>query len=194
MIRSSLIILAVLAFVTGVIYPAIVTAAGQLLFPNAANGSIIYISEKAAGSKWIGQNFTSNHYFWGRPSETPGAPYSGFVADPASGSSGSNLGPTNPKLIESVRARAANLKKANDNNNPVPIDLVTASASGLDPDISMEGARYQALRVARARGVEISTIRECIDRVAEDRTWGLLGEPRVNVLLLNLELDKTLRK
>src|SRR5262249_18432744 len=156
----------------------------QLAFPEKANGSLIHVDEKIAGSSLIGQPFEDPKYFWGRPSATTPFPYN------AAASNGSNLGPTNPDLAKAVRARVAALRAADpDNHAPVPIDLVTASASGLDPHVSPAAAEYQVSRVAQARGLDESEVRRLVARHTEGRTFGLLGEARVNVLELNLNLD-----
>jgi len=173
--------LLVLTALTGVVYPAVVTGAAQLLFPDRANGSL-----DAGGSLLIGQEFRAPRHFWGRPSATADAPYN------AAASTGSNQGPLHPDLHEAVRARIAALRAADpDAPLPVPADLVTASASGLDPHISPAAARYQVPRVARARRMGEPEVQAMVDRHTEGRTFGVLGEPRVNVLLLNRALDAT---
>ena len=171
--------------VTGLAYPLLVTGLGQLLFPVQANGSLILDpAGQPAGSALIGQRFDAPQYFWGRPSATAPHPYN------AAASSGSNLGPTNPALIEAIRGRVlAHAVMSDPTRNPIPVDLVTASASGLDPHISIAGARYQIARVARARGLAPERLDALIDSHSEGRQWGILGEPRVNVLKLNLALD-----
>lgn len=171
--------------VTGLAYPLLVTGLGQLLFPVQANGSLILDpAGQPAGSALIGQRFDVPQYFWGRPSATAPHPYN------AAASSGSNLGPTNPALIEAIRARVQTyVGESQVSRNPIPVDLVTASASGLDPHISIAGARYQIARVARARGLAPERLDALIDSHSEGRQWGILGEPRVNVLKLNLALD-----
>ena len=182
-IRTTVLMLLVLAVVTGILYPLIVTGLGQALFPRQAVGSVISIGGREIGSSLIGQRFTDPRYFWGRPSAT-NPPYSPGL------STGSNLGPTNPALLDSVRARVARLKRADPANSvPVPVDLVTSSASGLDPDISPAAALYQVRRVARARGLDEARVRDLVVRNVEPRQLGLLGEARVNVLRLNLALD-----
>jgi K+-transporting ATPase ATPase C chain len=162
----------------------VVTGLAQLLFPHAANGSIVTMNGKPVGSELIGQQFTAPKYFWGRLSATGPYPYN------AAASSGSNLGPLNPALTDAAKARIEALKAADPGNDqPVPIDLVTASGSGLDPDISLAAAYYQAERVARARKILVEQIRTLIEQHA-DRPWlGIFGEPKVNVLALNLALD-----
>ena len=176
-LRPAALAFLVLTFLTGIIYPLIVTAFAQL-FPNKATGSVIEVNGKAVGSELIGQPFSDPKYFWSRPSATSPQPYNG------ASSSGSNLGPTNKALHEAVAERLKQFEQ-----RPVPADLVTASASGLDPHISPEAARFQVSRVARARGLTEERIQELLDRHTEARTFGVLGEPRVNVLRLNLALD-----
>jgi K+-transporting ATPase ATPase C chain len=185
-LKQSLWLLAALTLLTGVVYPLLVTLAAQLVLPWQANGSLIERDGRPVGSALIGQAFTTPNYFWSRPSATAPVPYN------AGASGGSNLGPTNPDLLKAVRTRTAALHAADpDNHLPVPVDLVTASASGLDPHISPAAAEYQAGRVARARNLSVARVRELITLHTEGRTWGLLGEPRVNVLQLNLDLDRT---
>jgi K+-transporting ATPase ATPase C chain len=170
---------------TGVIYPLAVTGIAQLIFPRQANGSLIVKDGKALGSGLIGQLFDDPKYFWGRLSATGPYPYN------AAASSGSNLGPSNPALMAAVQARIDALKTADPGNTqPIPIDLVTASGSGLDPDISVAAALYQVPRVARVRGMSESAVRALVDQYTQGRQFGFLGEPRVNVLELNLALDE----
>ena len=176
-LRPAALAFVVLTLITGIVYPLIVTAFAQL-FPNKATGSVIEVNGKAVGSELIGQPFSDPKYFWSRPSATSPQPYNG------ASSSGSNLGPTNKALHEAVAERLKQFEQ-----KPVPADLVTASASGLDPHISPEAARFQVSRVAKARGLTEDRIQELLDRHTEARTFGLLGEPRVNVLRLNLALD-----
>ncbi len=184
LIRPALTLFILLSLITGLIYPLLVTGIGQALFPKQAAGSLIERDGKRVGSRLIGQNFTDPKYFWGRPSAT--GPY----PNNAAASSGSNLGPLNPALKEAVEARVKALRAADpDNARPVPVDLVTASASGLDPHISPAAADYQVTRVARARGLAPETVRNLVVQQTEDRQWGIFGEPRVNVLELNLALD-----
>lgn len=184
-IRPALSVFVVLSVITGLLYPLVVTGVAQVVFPNRANGSLIYREGKAVGSALIGQPFDDPKYFWGRPSATSPVPYN------AAASSGSNLATTNPRLVEAVRARVAVLRAADPGNEaPVPVDLVTASGSGLDPHISPAAAEYQVRRVARARGLAEEVVRQLVARHTEDRTWGLLGEPRVNIVQLNLDLDR----
>lgn len=185
-IRPAVSLFIVLTVVTGVVYPLAVTGVAKVAFPHQAEGSLIVKDGKVIGSSLIGQNFTEPKYFWGRPSATGPMPYN------ASGSSGSNQGPLNPALVDAVKGRIDALKAADpDNARPVPVDLVTASASGLDPHISIAAAQYQAARVARARALSIEVVQAAIARHSEGRLLGFLGEARVNVLALNLELDQT---
>jgi K+-transporting ATPase ATPase C chain len=169
---------------TGLAYPLAVTGVGQLFFAHAANGSLITVDGRPVGSALIGQNFTEPRHFWSRPSATAPQPYNGAA------SSGSNQGPLNPALTDAVKARMAALRAADPaNDKPVPVDLVTASGSGLDPDISLAAARYQAARVAKARGVPVTQVLALVEQQAARPWLGILGEPRVNVLRLNLALD-----
>ncbi len=190
-VRPALVVLALMILLTGAIYPAVVTALAQLIWPEQANGSLVFSSEGApVGSALIGQNFTDPRYFWGRPSATAGAPYTPYDRAVLTGASGSNLGPLSAGLRQAAVARTAALRAADPGNPaPIPADLVTASASGLDPSISVAGALYQAPRVARARGLTEDAVRGLIDRHTEGRWWGIFGEPRVNVLVLNQALD-----
>ena len=184
LIRQSIIMLLLLTLITGVIYPLAVTGIGQALFAHAANGSVIERNGKPLGSELIGQAFADPKYFWGRPSAT--AP---FANNPSS-SGASNLGPTNPALTDAVKQRIETLRAADPGNKaPVPVDLVTASGSGLDPHISPAAAQYQLARVARARHVSEAELVRLVASATQGRTFGLLGEPRVNVLELNLRLD-----
>jgi K+-transporting ATPase ATPase C chain len=186
-IRPALVLLIGLTIITGVIYPLLVTGVAQVAFPIQANGSLVVQNGQVVGSALIGQAFDRPEYFWSRPSATGPFPYN------AAASSGSNLGPTSQALVDQVQARVDALRAADPGNiAPIPVDLVTASASGLDPHLSVAAARYQASRVARVRGLSEETVQELIDRFTEARQWGLLGEPRVHVLQLNLALD-TLR-
>jgi potassium-transporting ATPase KdpC subunit len=183
-LKSALIMLAVFTVIAGIIYPLLVTGIAQLVFNNQANGSFIVHDGRNYGSNLIGQQFSDPKYFWGRPSATTPSPYN------ASASSGSNLGPLNPLLRDGVEARIKALKSYDpDNTLPIPVDLVTYSGSGLDPDISLAAAMYQAKRVAKYRGTTEEKILPLINRATEGRQLGILGEPRVNVLLLNLALD-----
>ena len=188
-IRSALVLLALLTILTGIVYPVLVTVIAQLAFPTQANGSLITRDGKVRGSALIGQPFDDPKYFWGHPSATAPFPYN------AGASSGSNQGPTNPDLIKVVQRRVDALRAADPGNSaPVPVDLVTASASGLDPHISPAAAEYQVERVARARGMPVQDVRRLVAACTEGRTFGLFGEPRVNVLRLNLALDSAERK
>jgi K+-transporting ATPase ATPase C chain len=182
--RAAIVSLVLLAIVTGVAYPVIVTAIAQVAFPYQANGSLIFKGGESVGSALIGQPFDDPKYFWGRPSAT--APF----AYNAGSSAGSNLSPTNPDLVKAVQARVDALRAADPGNTAaVPVDLVTASGSGLDPHISPAAALYQVSRVARARKLDPQVIADLVERHTEGRLFGLLGEPRVNVLVLNLALD-----
>jgi potassium-transporting ATPase KdpC subunit len=182
-LRPALMTLLILTLITGLLYPLTVTGLAQLLFPYQANGSLIVKDGRVVGSSLIGQPFDDPKYFWSRPSATAPFPYN------AAASSGSNLGPTNDAFIQAIRARVGALKAADPGNiAPVPVDLVTASGSGLDPHISPAAAEYQVLRVARRRGMEKHIIRQLVHEQTEGRQWGILGEPRVNVLTLNLAL------
>jgi K+-transporting ATPase ATPase C chain len=185
LLRQSLLMLLLLTAVTGVAYPLVVTGLAQGLFPAQANGSLVMQQGRAVGSRLIGQSFTDPRYFWGRPSATSPMPYDGAA------SSGSNLAPNNPALIAAVRQRIAALRAADPGNTaPVPVDLVTASGSGLDPQISPAAAQYQIARVARLRGLSPAAVQALVRAHTAGRTWGVLGEPRVDVLELNLALDR----
>ena len=190
MIRAAVMSLLCMTLTTGVVYPLVVTGIAQTIFPAQANGSLITQNGVTAGSALIGQSFDDPKYFWGRLSATGPVPYTAFNPDTLSGSSGSNLGPFSPALKDAATARLDALRAADPGNTtPVPVDLVTASASGLDPQISPEAAEYQVARVARARGLDPARVAELARQYTEGRTLGLLGEPRVNVLRLNLALD-----
>jgi potassium-transporting ATPase KdpC subunit len=183
-VRAALVGFALLTLITGLLYPLAITGIAQLALPAQANGSLIVKDGKPLGSALIGQPFSDPTYFWGRPSATGPQPYNGLA------SSGSNLGPTNPALLDAVKSRVAALRGVDpDNAAPVPVDLVTASGSGLDPHISPAAAEYQVARVARLRGLDPAALRALVARHTEGRDLGLLGEPRVNVLALNLALD-----
>jgi K+-transporting ATPase ATPase C chain len=183
-VRPAVVALLVLTVITGLIYPAVVTAIAQVAFPSQANGSLITVGGKVMGSTLIGQPFDNPKYFWGRLSAT--SPY----AYNAANSSGSNLGPTNPALIDEVKARVDALKAADPGNTqPIPVDLVTSSGSGLDPDISIAAALYQVSRVAKARGMDVAQVSTLLNQYTTGRQLGILGEPVVNVLELNLALD-----
>ncbi len=186
--RPLIVIFAVLSAVTGLAYPAMMTAVGQAAFHDQANGSLVEVDGKVAGSKLIGQQFDAPRYFWGRLSATAPMPYN------AQGSSGSNIGPTNPALADEVKGRIDALKAAGtDMSQPVPVDLVTSSASGLDPEISPAAAAYQIARVAKARGMSANDVEALVDRYTSGRQFGILGEPRGNVLELKLALDAASR-
>ena len=190
-LRPAFICLLVLTFITGVVYPLVVTGIAQAVFPNQANGSLMFKDGRVVGSELIGQAFDDPKYFWGRLSATGTFPYNAFNADNLTASSGSNYGPLNPALLEMVQARMEALKAADpDNPLPVPVDLVTASGSGLDPHLSVAAAQYQVARVARERGLPEARVRQLIEEYTEGRQFGFLGEPRVNVLKLNLALDE----
>ncbi len=183
-IKTALILLLLLTVLTGLIYPLAVTALAQLFFPSEANGSLIKQNGQTIGSRLIGQSFTSAAYFWGRPSATTPYPYNGNA------SSGSNLGPSNPDLLNTVKGRIAQLQQADPQNNQViPVDLVTASGSGLDPEISPFAAQYQVPRIAKVRQIPETEVYALINQHSKNRTWALLGEPRINVLELNIALD-----
>jgi len=183
-IRPALMSLLIFTVLVGLLYPLVVTGIAQLVFPHQANGSLIVVNGKTVGSSLIGQQFTDPKYFWGRLSATGPYPYN------AAASSGSNLGPTNPALLDEVKARIAALQAADPGNTQsIPVDLVTSSGSGLDPDISVAAALYQLPRVARLRGLSVSAVQTLVDQYTRGRTLGFLGEPRVNVLELNLALD-----
>ena len=183
-IRPALMAILIFTLLAGVIYPLVVTGVAQLVFPHQANGSLIVNNGQVAGSSLIGQQFDDPKYFWGRLSATGPFPYN------AAASSGSNLGPSNPALLDAVKARIAALKAADPTNTqPIPVDLVTASGSGLDPNISVAAALYQVPRVARDRGMSEAAVTALVNQYTQGRTFGFLGEPRVNVLELNLALD-----
>jgi K+-transporting ATPase ATPase C chain len=183
-LRPALASFLLLTLVTGLAYPLLVTGIAQVVFPDQANGSLIMKDGKPVGSELIGQAFSDPKYFWGRPSAT------GPMPNNAAASSGSNLGPTNPALMDTVKGRVQALREADPGNAaPVPVDLVTASGSGLDPHISPAAAEYQVQRVARLRGLSAEVVRSLVAQHTEGRQFGILGEPRVNVLKLNLALD-----
>ena len=184
LLRPALSLFVLLTAVTGLVYPLVVTGIAKLVFPEAADGSLIVSNGQAVGSRLIGQNFTDPRYFWGRPSATSPQPYN------ASASSGSNQGPLNPALSDAVKGRIDALKAADpDNTRAIPADLVNASASGLDPHISPTAAEYQVERVARARKLDPSAVKALVNNNTENRQWSVFGEPRVNVLELNIALD-----
>jgi len=183
-IRPAIVLFILLTVLTGIIYPLVVTGIAAAAFPDQAHGSVIVRNGKAVGSQLIGQSFSDPKYFWSRPSATSPQPYNG------TGSTGSNLGPLNPALTEAVKLRIAALQAADPGNKaPVPVDLVTASGSGLDPHISVAAAQYQTARVARARGMKMPVLQALVAAHRQGRLWEILGEPRVNVLDLNLALD-----
>jgi K+-transporting ATPase ATPase C chain len=185
LLRPAVVLFLILTAVTGIAYPLVVTGIAQVVFPSQAAGSLIMKDDKAVGSRLIGQSFSEPKYFWGRPSATSPQPYNGVA------SSGSNLGPLNPALIDAVKPRIEALHAADPTNTaPIPVDLVTASGSGLDPEISVAAAEYQASRVARVRGLSADAVRTLIASHTQDKTLGVIGEPRVNVLELNLALDR----
>ena len=184
MLRPLLVLFALLTVLTGLIYPMLVTGIGKIAFPRQVAGSLIARDDKVVGSMLISQSFQDPKYFWGRLSATSPMPNN------ASASGGSNFGPTNPALLDAVKARIDALKMADaDNSLPIPVDLVTASASGLDPDISPAAALYQVARVARARNIDPEKLRERVLAQVKGPQWAVFGESRVNVLMLNLSLD-----
>ena len=184
-LRPSLIIFFILTIITGLIYPMLVTGISKTFFSSQANGSLLYDGNRIVGSELVGQSFTDPKYFWGRPSATSPQPYN------AASSSGSNQGPTNPGLVDAVKGRIEALRTADpDNKLSIPVDLVTASGSGLDPHISPAAAEYQIKRIARLRGLSEEKVHALVVKHTNNRQLGLLGEPRVNVLLLNVELDR----
>lgn len=183
-LKIAFILFGMLMLLTGFLYPSLITGIAQLIFPHQANGSLVVENDQIVGSILIGQSFDDPKYFWGRLSATNNYPYN------ASTSGGSNFGPTNPTLLEQVSDRIVALKAADpDNTGPIPVDLVTASGSGLDPDISIAAARYQATRVARARNIPLDSVETLIEQYTTYPLFGFLGEARVNVLKLNLALD-----
>jgi K+-transporting ATPase ATPase C chain len=185
-LRPALLVFTVMTVLTGIAYPLVVTAISQVIFPAQANGTLIVRDGKVVGSALIGQPFDDAKYFWSRLSATAPAAYNG------AGSSGSNQGPLSDTLIDAVRGRVDALKAADPGNSqPIPVDLVTASGSGLDPHISPAAARYQVARVARARRLSEATVQALVARHTHGRQWGVFGEPVVDVLALNLALDTT---
>jgi len=189
-LRPAFFMLLIFTVITGVIYPLAVTGIAQVVFPKQASGSLIVIDGKTYGSELIGQQFDDPKYFWGRLSATGAFLYNAFNAETLNGSSGSNYGPLNPALLEMVQARIDALRAADpDNTAPIPVDLVTASGSGLDPHISVAAALYQVHRVAQARGLSDEAVKDLVNQYTEGRQFGFLGEPRINVLELNLALD-----
>jgi K+-transporting ATPase ATPase C chain len=184
LIRPAVVLFLLMTLLTGIIYPFVVTGLARALFPSQAAGSLLLKDGQPVGSRLIGQSFSDPKYFWSRPSATSPQPYNGLA------SSGSNLGPLNPALTDAIKTRIEALKAADPGNTaPVPVDLVTASASGLDPEISVAAASYQAARVARVRGLKPETVQTLIAAHTQSRFFGFLGEPRINVLELNLALD-----
>jgi potassium-transporting ATPase KdpC subunit len=189
-LRPALVLFVILTVLCGFVYPLVVSVLAQFAFPDKAAGSLVLKSGAPVGSRLIGQSFTDPGHFWSRPSATTPQPYNGLA------SGASNLGPLNPALTDGIKARVEALKAADVaagvplEARPIPVDLVTASASGLDPEISLAAAYYQAPRVARVRGLELDTVRSLIGEHARRRVFGVLGEPRVNVLELNLALDE----
>ena len=183
-LKSAILVFIILTIITGILYPLLVTGIAQAFFHAKANGSLIHIDGKIIGSTLIGQPFDDPKYLWGRLSATSPIPYN------SSSSSGSNIGPSNPALLETVKARIEKLRAADPKNKtPIPVDLVTSSASGLDPHISLAGAYYQIPRIAKRRGLSVNIVKSIIDRNANGRLFGLIGEPVVNVLKVNMDLD-----
>jgi K+-transporting ATPase ATPase C chain len=183
-IRPAIVLFLIMTVLTGVVYPFAVTGIAQVLFRDQAAGSLVMVDGHAVGSRVVGQSFSDPKYFWSRPSATAPQPYNALA------SSGSNLGPLNPALTDAIKTRIEALKAADPTNTlPVPVDLVTASGSGLDPEISIAAAQYQAARVARVRGLAPRDVQSLIASHARGRLFGLIGEPRINVLELNLALD-----
>ncbi|MET3133383.1 K+-transporting ATPase ATPase C chain [Oxalobacteraceae bacterium GrIS 1.11] len=182
--RPALVLFGALTLVCGIVYPYAVTGIGKVVFPDEAAGSLVRRGDQAIGSSLIGQSFTSPQYFWGRPSATTP------MANNGAGSGGSSLGPLNPAQTDAVKGRIDALKAADPGNAlPVPVDLVTASASGLDPEMSVAAARYQVARVARVRGLTVEQVQDIVSANRKEQYFGFFGEPRVNVLALNLALD-----
>jgi K+-transporting ATPase ATPase C chain len=185
-LKSAILIFIILTIITGVLYPLFITGIAQSFFHAKANGSLIYQDGKIIGSALIGQPFDDPKYLWGRLSATSPVPYN------SSSSSGSNIGPSNPALLEVVKARIEKLRAADPKNKmPIPVDLVTSSASGLDPHISLAGAYYQISRIAKHRGLSVNIVKNIIDRNANGRLFGLIGEPVVNVVKVNMDLDSS---
>ncbi|HLN49704.1 MAG TPA: potassium-transporting ATPase subunit KdpC [Steroidobacteraceae bacterium] len=185
LMRPAVSLLVLMTVLLGIVYPLVITGLAKVAFPRQAEGSLIYQNGKLIGSTLIGQSFSDPKYFWGRPSATSPQPYNGLA------SSGSNLGPLNPALLDGVKANAKALHDADpDNRQPIPVDLVTASASGLDPEISPAAAQYQAARVARARNLPLAQVEAVIRAHDRGHLLGFIGEPRINVLDVNLALDR----
>jgi K+-transporting ATPase ATPase C chain len=188
-IRPAIVLFLTMTVLTGIVYPLAVTGLAQVFFHDQATGSVLMVDGHAVGSRIIGQSFSGPKYFWSRPSATAPQPYNAIA------SGGSNQGPLNPALTDAVKSRIDALKAADPANPlPIPVDLVTASASGLDPDISIAAARYQAARIARTRGLDLAGVQSLIDAHSHGRLLGIIGEPRVNVLELNLALDALTRQ
>ena len=184
LIRPAISLLVLMTALLGIVYPFVITGVAKLAFARRAEGSLIYMDGRLIGSKLIGQSFSDPKYFWGRPSATSPQPYNGLA------SSGSNLGPLNPALLDGVKANAKALHDADpDNQRPIPVDLVSASASGLDPEISPAAAHYQSARVAHARNLPLEQVEALVRAQEQGRLLGLIGEPRINVLAVNLALD-----
>lgn len=189
LLKTSVLMLLVLSLLTGLAYPLAITGVAQLAFPNQANGGLVTVNGRIVGAELIGQPFDNPKYFWSRPSATGPHPYN------AGSSSGSNLAVTNPVQLDAIRGRVAKLRESGlSSDQPIPIDLVTASGSGLDPHISPAAARVQVARVARARGIDEAAVTRRVDAATQGRQFGILGEPRVNVLRLNLSLDELTRE
>jgi K+-transporting ATPase ATPase C chain len=185
LIRPAVSLLVLMSVLLGIAYPLVIAGVAKAAFPHQAGGSLLYRDGKLIGSTLIGQSFSDPRYFWGRPSATTPQPYNGLASTP------SNLGPLNPVLMDAVKANVKALRDADpDNQQPIPVDLVTASASGLDPEVSAAAAHYQAARVARARHLELARVEALISSHERQRLWGFFGEPRINVLELNLALDR----
>jgi K+-transporting ATPase ATPase C chain len=192
--RPVLVVFTFFAVLTGILYPLAITGISQVFFPNQANGSLIEYNGARVGSSLIGQAFSDPRYFWGRPSATAHSPYTAFDAKPLSSSAGSNLGPLSRELVETVQERIATLQALDPANPlPVPVDLVTASASGLDPHISPAAAHYQVDRIAALRGLDKADLIDLVDRFTKHPALGFLGQARVNVLRLNLALDNAIQ-
>jgi K+-transporting ATPase ATPase C chain len=187
LLRPTFVLLAAFSVLTGLVYPALITVGAVALYPDAAHGSLLRVQGESRGSRLIGQPFTSPGYFWGRPSATVHVPYD------ASASAGSNRGPSSPLLAAEITARVALLRELDPTLDRVPVDLVTSSGSGLDPHVSPDSARVQVARVAKARGISPAEVAQLVQDHIEERTMGVLGEPRVNVLALNLALDTLAR-
>ncbi len=184
LIRPAISLLVLMTALLGIVYPFVITGVAKLAFARRAEGSLIYMDGRLIGSTLIGQSFSDPKYFWGRPSATSPQPYNGVA------SSGSNLGPLNPALLDAVKANVKALHDADpDNRQPIPVDLVSASASGLDPEISLAAAHYQSARVARARNLPLEQVEALVRAQEQGRLLGLIGEPRINVLAVNLALD-----